>query len=161
MRIQSGTDSIFALLAARQSSAARGNVAEQTESSPVPATGGDGVVSQTAPSYDFTRMTPNEMSELANEWFKAGDIDLTQLLMLQTAGVPFGKIGSRGEFVPLTETENSAARSQPVDYFQVTQGAMDFIEHSGKANDPTSGYERWKGIMATLQQKTAGVDLLA
>ena len=161
MQIQGGTDSIFALLAARQSGAAAGprsaayaDAAKASTASETPAAGAE------SPPLDFTHMTPSEMQGVAKKLFDAGEIDLTQLFMLQNAGVPLGKLGASGEFVSLSEDEQNVFRNEPVNYFQVAQGAMEFIEYSGKTNDPTSGYANWKGLVEALQRATGGVDLL-
>lgn len=160
MRIQGGNDSIFALLAARQSSATGGaNTSGQTAA----ATTAAGEIALAAPEEeppDFSRMTPREMKDFAKQLFDAGEIDLTQLFMLQTAGVPLGKVGAGGEFVPLSNDETNALQNQPVDYFQVAKDAMKYIESTGKEHDPTSGYANWKGIVEALKKATSGVDVV-
>ena len=109
---------------------------------------------------DLTNMTPNQMQGVAKDLWKSGKIDLTQLLMLQTAGMPLGKVGPQGEFVHLTDAERQAFGSQPVNYFEITQGAMDYLQQSGRANDPTSGYESWQGIQSALEQ-LSGINTFA
>ena len=160
MRIQGGNDSIFALLAARQSSGATSAKTPEQAAGVVAAASDVAVATPEDNSPDFTQMTPREMKDFAKQLFDAGEIDLTQLFMLQTAGVPLGKLGANGEFVPLSNDETNAFQNQPVNYFEVAQGAMEYIEQSGKANDPTSGYANWKGIVEALQRATSGLDLV-
>jgi len=128
--------------------------AAQAATSPEPAR------SAPAEVLDLTNMTPNQMQGIAKDLWKSGKIDLTQLLMLQTAGMPLGKVGPNGEFVQLTEADREAFGSQPVNYFKITQGAMDYLQQSGRANDPTSGYKNWQGIQAALEQ-LSGINTLA
>ena len=160
MRIQGGNDSIFALLAARQSSATAGAKATEQAAVEFSATSGVAVTSPEEESPDFSQMTPREMKDFAKQLFDAGEIDLTQLFMLQTAGMPLGRLGDNGELIPLTNDETNAFQSQPVDYFQVAKDAMKYIESTGKENDPTSGYANWKGIVEALKKATNGVDVV-
>ena len=160
MRIQGGTDSIFALLAARQSSAAGGAKASDQTVAATAVTGDGAVATPQKESPDFTQMTPREMKDVAKKLFDDGKIDLTQLFMLQTAGMPLGRLGDNGEFIPLTNDETNAFQNQPVNYFQVAQDAMEYIEYTGKEHDPTSGYANWKGIVKALKRATNGVDVV-
>lgn len=160
MRIQGGNDSIFALLAARQSSTAAGAKASDQTAAAIAITGDIAVAAPEEESPDFTQMTPREMKDYAKQLFDAGEIDLTQLFMLQTAGMPLGRLGDNGELIPLTNDETNAFQSQPVNYFQVAQDAMDYIEYTGKEHDPTSGYANWKGIFEALKRATSGVDVV-
>lgn len=100
---------------------------------------------------DVSHMTPNQMQAVATDLWQAGKIDLSQLFMLQTAGVPVGKQGPQGEFVALTAAEQASYGNTPVDYIQVSKDAIAGIEWRHQAADPTSGYTQWKGILATLQ----------
>jgi hypothetical protein len=101
---------------------------------------------------DLSNMTPNQMQGIAKDLWKSGKIDLTQLLMLQTAGMPLGRVGPQGEFIHLTEAERESFGSQPVNYPQIVQNALDYLEQSGRAADPTSGYKSWQGIQSALEQ---------
>jgi hypothetical protein len=115
-------------------------------------------------AYDFTRMTPGEMGDAASRFYESGEIDLTQLFMLQNAGVPLGKVGANGEFVPLTAAERESFRNTPVDFIQTAKDALAGIESQGRAAEPTSGYQGWKDILALLQSRQgqiSGVDLRA
>lgn len=160
MRIQSGTDSISALLAARQSSASAGAKSSEQQGATTAVTGDIAATTPGEESPDFTQMTPREMKDYARQLWEAGEIDLTQLFMLQTAGMPLGRVGDNGELIPLTNDETNAFQSQPVNYFQVANDAMEYIEYTGKQHDPTSGYANWKGIVAALKRATSGVDVV-
>lgn len=125
-----------------------------------------GDATQTAPfgSYDFTNMTPREMHDTATKMYRAGEVDLTQLFMLQNMGVPLGQMGSAGEFIPLSDAEREAFRDRPHDYLSGGRDAISFIEQSGRASDPKSGYRSWQGILDVLQNRQgtpAGIDLVA
>jgi hypothetical protein len=162
VRIDGSTSDIFALLATRQAGRLRGS------GTAVAISGGTAAESDVAASaqasnvdYDFTHMTPAEMQGVAETLWKAGEIDLTQLLMLQTAGMPLGRMSANGEFTPLTEAERASFASQPGNYFEIARNATNFIESTGRASDPTSGYDAWRGIAAGLARSTTGVDLTA
>jgi hypothetical protein len=160
MRIQGGNDSIFALVAARQSTSAAGSKASDQTGATTSATGEIAVTTPEEESPDFSQMTPREMKDFAKQLFDAGEIDLTQLFMLQTAGMPLGRLGDNGELIPLTNDETNAFQSQPIDYFQVAKDSMKYIESTGKEHDPTSGYANWKGIVEALKKATSGVDVV-
>jgi hypothetical protein len=156
--------SVIGLLAAQQAgavalasnSASASTASAATEQAVAPTSdrsGDDGV--------DFTNITPAEMHDVAQKMFEAGEIDLTQLLMLQTAGMPLGKLGPNGEFQPLSDAEKAQFANTPRNYLEISQDAMAFLEQTGKASDPTSGYKLWQGIFETLQNGTAGVDVMA
>ncbi|MFZ5520665.1 MAG: hypothetical protein ACOZD0_05615 [Pseudomonadota bacterium] len=100
---------------------------------------------------NFEHMTPSEMKGVAEDLWRAGTIDITQLHMLQTAGIPLGKVGPNGELVPLTDQERANYESTPVDYVGVAKGAMRHLEQMHLDADPKSGYQAWQGILATLQ----------
>lgn len=115
-------------------------------------------------SSDFTSMTPKEMKGLADQLWREGKIDLTENLMLQTMGIPLGKLGPDGKYQSLSEAETMQFQNTPINYFEVGRGAIDFLEHSGKANDPQYGYDRWKNFLSVLdelQGSTSGIDLTA
>lgn len=100
---------------------------------------------------DVTAMTPNRMQAVAQDLFESGRIDFTQLFMLESAGIPFGKQGSDGEFIPLSEAEKDSYRTRPMNYIQISRNAMQYLKSSDQASDPTSGYAAWSGILAALQ----------
>jgi hypothetical protein len=114
-------------------------------------------------TYDFSQMSRSQMQGVAQGLYKSGQIDLTQLFMLQQAG-PIGKVGPNGEFVPFTAAERADIDSRPVNYLDLVQGAIAGIESQGGATDPKSGYNDWKHILATLranQGSVSGVDISA
>jgi hypothetical protein len=114
-------------------------------------------------TYDFSQMSRSQMQGVAQGLYKSGQIDLTQLFMLQQAG-PIGKVGPNGEFIPFTATERADIDSRPVNYPQLVQRAIAGIESRGEATDPKSGYNDWKHILATLranQGSVSGVDVSA
>lgn len=100
---------------------------------------------------DFTHMTSNQMQGVADELWKAGKIDLTQLRVLQTAGVPIGKMGAKGELIRFSDSEKANFTSRPLNYIQISEDRIDYLEKTGLASDPTSGYNMWKEILSTLQ----------
>jgi len=129
--------------------------ADQTAAT-VPTQAGDGVS-----AYDFTKMTSSKMQDVAQNLFESGKIDLTQLFMLQNVGVPLGKAGPNGELIQLSSAERASFGNTPVNYIQTTKDVMSMLEQTGNASKPESGYEQWKGILATLQNlqgTTSGVN---
>lgn len=115
-------------------------------------------------NYDFKSMTPKQMRGLADQLWRAGKIDITENLMLQRMGIPLGKVGSNGEFIPLSGVELADYENKPINYFDVGGDAMEFLEQSGKAADPQFGYDRWKNILSVLdelQGTPSGIDLTA
>lgn len=164
MQIGSAMSSVIGLLAAKQA----GAVAQAGSAASASTAGGaiEHAVEATADDsddedVDFTNVTPAEMHDVAQKMFEAGEIDLTQLLMLQTAGMPLGKLGPGGEFQPLSEAEKAQYAHTPRNYLEISRDAMGFLEQTGKTNDPTSGYRMWQGIFETLQNATGGVDVVA
>lgn len=113
-------------------------------------------------NYDFKSMTPKQMRGLADQLWREGKIDLTENLMLQRMGIPLGKLGSNGEFIPLSGVELADYENKPINYIDVGGDAMKFLEQSGKADNPQYGYDRWKNILSVLdelQGTTSGLDL--
>jgi hypothetical protein len=114
-------------------------------------------------TYDFSQMPRSQMQGVAQGLYKSGQIDLTQLFMLQQAG-PIGKVAPNGEFVPFTAAERADIDSRPVNYLDIVQGAIAGIESRGEAADSKSDYSNWKHILATLranQGSVSGVDINA
>ena len=70
--------------------------------------GGGAAASSSVSQYDFRKMTPDQMKGVAKDLYQSGKIDLSQLLILETAGVPIGKVGAKGEFVPLSASEKAS-----------------------------------------------------
>lgn len=138
-----GVDLICISRGGAQSRNLSGNRAVLTEADLSPAN---------ASPADYTRMTPSEMSRVAQGLYDGGKIDIIELFVLQNAGMPLGKAGPNGEFVPLTDAERAAASAKPVDYIKTFTEGIRFLEQTGYAMDPESGYESMKHILATLQQ---------
>lgn len=104
------------------------------------------------------------MQDVATQLYKSGEIDLTQLFMLQNAGIPLGKIGPNGEFIQLSAAEHESYRNTPIDFIHAAKEAIAGNEHQGRASDPKSGYGSWKDILAVLQNRqgqVAGIDVMA
>jgi hypothetical protein len=101
---------------------------------------------------DYTRMTPAQMKDAAQGLYDAGKIDLSELFMLQTAGMPLGKAGPNGEFLALSAAEKARFNAQPVNYIQTFKDGIDHLEQTGYANDPTSGHARMKHLLEVLQR---------
>ena len=126
--------------------------------------GGGAAASSSVSQYDFRKMTPDQMKGVAKDLYQSGKIDLSQLLILETAGVPIGKVGAKGEFVPLSASEKASYSSKPLDYFKAFSDQIAFLEQRGEAGNPKSSYAALKGIIAALQEKQgvgAGVNIRA
>jgi tryptophanyl-tRNA synthetase len=111
-------------------------------------------LSNNSRTYNFTNMTSSQMQGATQDLFKSGKIDFTQLFMLQNAGVPIGRQGAHGEFIELSAAEKASFSHTPMNYVQLSKGAISVLEKTGYATDPKSGYEQWKGILTTLQNMT-------
>jgi hypothetical protein len=111
---------------------------------------------------DFTSMTANQMKSIAKGLFDTGKIGLTQLFQLENAGIPLGKAGPNGEFVPYSPDERESFRNTPMNYMDIIKDAIAGIESQGKAADLTSGYQNWKDLLGVLQDNqgsVSGVDV--
>ncbi len=102
-------------------------------------------------TYDFTRMTPNTMREVAQSLYVDGKINLQQAFNLHTMGMPLGKMGEDGKFRSLSASEQERYNNAPINYIERTQGVLGYIAQSGNAADPESGYQSWQGILTALQ----------
>ena len=112
--------------------------------------------STTAPAnnigtYDFTNMTPNQMESAAQALAKSGKIDSTQAIRMQMMGMPLGTMVN-GTFQPLTAAQRESYGNTPVNYVQVFQSNMAFLQQNGEAGDPKSGYADDQAILAAMQQ---------
>lgn len=159
MRIQGGSNSLFGLLASPSTSSSEGTE-EKTKNSEA-ATADIALAEPAERSLDFTQMTSKEMQAAATQMWKDGEIDLTQLLILQNAGIPLGKVGDNGEFIPLSESEKDVFRQQPLNFLEILQNGVKSAEAWGGASNPQSGYSTWKDLFQTLSGKLTGVDLFA
>jgi hypothetical protein len=149
MKIDAATGAFNRMSPVRERSARTGDGFQQAMTM---AARRDGINSATTASdRDFRSMTPRQMHGVANALHAAGKIDATQLLMLQTAGMPIGKMGPSGEYIPLSDAEKASYGNRPVNYLQTITDAIAHLEQTGAAYDPKSGYEAWKGILLALQ----------
>lgn len=105
---------------------------------------------------DFTEMTPTQMREAARELFKGREINLDQLFLLENMGVPLGKAGPNGEFIALDQAERATFENTPVNYLTQLSSAIRFLEETGYAMDPLSGYETKKDLLSTLSHLQRG-----
>lgn len=111
---------------------------------------------------DFTSMTAHQMKSVAKGLFDTGKIGLTQLFQLENAGLPLGKAGPNGEFVPYSPDERESFRNTPMNYMDIIKDVLAGIEGQGKAADLTSGYQNWKDLLGVLQDNqgsVSGVDV--
>lgn len=108
-----------------------------------------------ASGRDYEHMTPSEMKGVSEELWRSGKIDITQARMLQTIGMPLGRMGANGEFVPLSSEEQAQFASRSVNYIQSIQGTMKFLESKHMDADPQYGYESWRSLLAVLQGGSA------
>ncbi|MBI1202893.1 MAG: hypothetical protein GC182_10310 [Rhodopseudomonas sp.] len=109
-------------------------------------------------------MTPNQMKSVAATLAGSGKLDLNQLLELQTVGMPLGKVGPDGQFMPLTDAERTQFANTPVNYIEKLQGAVDYLKQTGGAANSKSGYADWTGLLTTLQSlqgTPSGVNITA
>jgi hypothetical protein len=145
MRID-GASGLYAMLGNRPASPA-----SKTTTPTLTSTDAHSSSSASSVGFDFTNMTPNQMKGAADTLYKSGQIDLTQVFMLENAGRPLGKAGPNGEFIPLSASERQATGNTPMNYIQTAKIAISNLEQSGEASNPKSGYQQWTSILATLQ----------
>jgi hypothetical protein len=107
-------------------------------------------------AYDFTDMTPNQMQSAAQALASSGKIDSTQAIRLQFMGMPLGTMVD-GKFQPLTAAQRDSFANTPVNYVQVVQSNMAFLQQNGEANDPKAGYADDQAILAAMQQTQGAV----
>lgn len=100
---------------------------------------------------DFTNVEPREMKRVAKEMWREGKIDLDQLFYLENMGVPLGKEGPQGQFVPLKADEKAACEAIPFDYIAGIEGHLEFLRQNAMANNPLSGFAKWKGLLDVLR----------
>jgi|GEM_PF-5214184 len=156
MRIAGDVSSHYQTTAARQKSrpVRADNPAAAT---PEKSSSGDGIR-----TYDFTSMTSHQMKSVAKALFDTGKIGLTQLFQLENAGIPLGKAGPNGEFVPLSSEERESFRNTPMNYMDIIKDVIAAIERQGKAADTTSGYQGWKELLGVLEDNqgtVSGIDV--
>jgi hypothetical protein len=104
---------------------------------------------------DFTNMTPNQMSRVAEDLFDSGKINRQQLIMLWATGLTHGRMGENGKYIPPTEAEIASHINTPMDYVQYSKDRISYAESEGLTSDPQYGYESWKSLLATLQGTAA------
>jgi len=107
-------------------------------------------------TYDFTDMTPNQMKSAVQALASSGKIDSTQAIRMQMMGMPLGTMVD-GKFQPLTAAQRESYANTPVNYMQLFQGNMAFLQQQGLANDPKSGYRDDQAILAAMQQAQGSV----
>jgi hypothetical protein len=100
---------------------------------------------------DFTNTEPREMKRVAKEMWREGKIDLDQLFYLENMGVPLGKEGPQGQFVPLTADEKATYEATPFDYIAGIESHLEFLRQSSMENNPLSGFATWKGLLDVLR----------
>lgn len=120
-------------------------------------------VAQPSTTADYRRMTPAQMKGEAKALYDGGRIDLTQLHLLQTVGVPIGKAVDGG-FQPLSPQERSTYENQPIDFVARIESHLRFLEERGGVADPTSGYGSWSSLLSVLRtggSPTGRIDIRA
>ena len=101
-------------------------------------------------TFDFTDMTPNQMKSTAQSLSASGKIDSKQAMRLQLMGMPLGKMVD-GKFQPLTSAERDSYANTPVNYMQLIQSNMTFLQQNGMAGDPKSGYADDQTILSAMR----------
>jgi|HubBroStandDraft_6_1064221.scaffolds.fasta_scaffold206193_2 hypothetical protein len=114
-------------------------------------------------TYDFTNMTPNQMKSAAQALYGSGKIDSKQAIRMQLMGMPLGTMVN-GQFEPLTAAQRESFANTPVNYMQLFQGNMAFLQQNGMASDPKSGYDDDQTILTAMQSaqgQTSSVNITA
>lgn len=100
---------------------------------------------------DFRHLEPREMKRVAKEMWRQGKIDLDQLFDLENMGMPLGKEGPHGQFVPLTADEKATYEATPFDYIAGIESHLEFLRQNSMENNPLSGFARWRGLLDVLR----------
>ena len=114
-------------------------------------------------TYDFTNMTPNQMKSAAQALYGSGKIDSKQAIRMQLMGMPLGTMVN-GQFEPLTAAQRESFANTPVNYMQLFQGNMAFLQQNGMASDPKSGCADDQAILTAMQSaqgQTSSVNITA
>jgi hypothetical protein len=101
-------------------------------------------------TFDFTNMTPNQMKSASQALAASGKISSTDAIRMQLFGMPLGKMVD-GKFQPLTSAERDSYANTPVNYMQLFQSNMAFLQQNGMASDPKSGYASDQAILSAMQ----------
>jgi hypothetical protein len=101
-------------------------------------------------TYDFTNMTPNQMQAASQALAASGKISSTDAIRMQLFGMPLGKLVD-GKFQPLTQAERDSYANTPVNYMQLFQSNMAFLQQNGMASDPKAGYASDQAILSAMQ----------
>jgi len=80
----------------------------------------------------------------------SGKIDSKQGIRMELIGMPLGKLVN-GKFQPLTSAERDSYANTPVNYMQLIQSNMTFLQQNGLAGDPKSGYADDQAILSAMQ----------
>lgn len=107
-------------------------------------------------TYDFTNMTPNQMKSAAQALAASGKINSTDAIRMQLMGMPLGTMVD-GKFQPLTAAQRDSFANTPVNYMQLVQGNMTFLQQNGMASDPKSGYASDQDILSAMQSAQGSV----
>ena len=139
-----GALSYSTAVTSRSRTGASGNTVCSYSGSASSATSNDGIG-----IYDFTDMTPNQMKSAARALAASGKINAMQAFKMKTAGIPLGTLVD-GKFEPLTAAQQESFANSPVDYIQLFQSNMAFLQQQGLANDPKSGYADDQAILTAM-----------
>jgi hypothetical protein len=95
-------------------------------------------------------MTPNQMTSAAQSLAASGKISSLDAGRLQLMGMPLGTLVD-GKFEPLTAAQRDTYANTPVNYMQLIQSNMTFLQQNGEASDPKSGYASDQAILSAMQ----------
>jgi hypothetical protein len=107
-------------------------------------------------TFDFTDMTPNQMKSAVQTLAARGQITGLQAMKMQLAGIPLGTLVN-GQFEPLTAAQQESFANAPVNYMQLFQSNMTFLQQNGMASDPKSGYADDQAILSAMQSAQGGI----
>lgn len=98
------------------------------------------------------------MRSVAQELYEAGEIDLTQVRLLDLSARPIGSMGAHGEFVRLSVADQAAIDKRPTDYLSAIQAQIQSLERAGGGADFKEAARSLKQLLGVLARHQRDID---
>jgi hypothetical protein len=144
--LSSLTAVLTSLITPPAGSTVKNSTAANSAASTAPTASGSGVT-----NYDFTNITPAQLSSVTQKLVQSGQLSLGQEALLQLSSEPLGLVGPQGQFVPFTAAQKATLDNTPINAIQIAKDQISELQQTGEANDPEFAYKDWTGILSTLQ----------
>lgn len=100
---------------------------------------------------DFHAVSAKEMRATAFDLFKAGKVDIDQLLILQWGSE--ARISTDGSIHPQNDADD-----KPIDFIALVEKGVRAMEATGEARAPKSPYASWVGALEALRSLQGSVN---